>query len=84
MKNCPRITRINTNKNVRENSWENFAAADFYRLMKSDMSSEAITRRLKAASDLRDLCLKLGEARPLAVKEAPVEYNFRKKEQQYD
>jgi hypothetical protein len=42
--------------------------------MKDDMSSEAITSRLKAASDLRDLCLKLGQARPLVVNEDTVPY----------
>jgi hypothetical protein len=42
--------------------------------MKTDMSSDAITRRLKAASELRDLCLKLGEARPLTVEEEPTPY----------
>lgn len=46
--------------------------------MKTDI--EAITRRLKAASKLRDLCLKLGEARPMTANEESVEYNFRKKD----
>jgi hypothetical protein len=40
------------------------------------MSSQAITSRIKAASELRDLCLKLGEANPLAVKEEPVPYKI--------
>ena len=48
--------------------------------MKHNMTSEAITRRIKAASDLRDLCLKLGKARPQVVKEEPAEYNFKKKD----
>lgn len=51
--------------------------------MKPDMSSEAITRRLKSASDLRDLCLKLGEARPPAVKEDSAEYHFKKKDTEW-
>jgi hypothetical protein len=35
--------------------------------MKAEMSSKAITRRLKAVSELRDLCLKLGNAKPSGV-----------------
>lgn len=45
--------------------------------MKTDMSSQAITRRIKATSELRDLCLKLGEAHPLSVKEDPLPYRTR-------
>ena len=33
--------------------------------MKVDMSPEAVTARLKLASQLRRLCLALGKARPL-------------------
>ena len=33
--------------------------------MKVDMSREAVTARLKLASQLRRLCLALGKARPL-------------------
>lgn len=42
--------------------------------MKTDMSSQAITRRIKVVSELRDLCLKLGKARPLAVNEDTPQY----------
>lgn len=42
--------------------------------MKPDMTSQAITRRIRAASELRDLCLELGKARPLVVKEEPTIY----------
>lgn len=45
--------------------------------MNPDMSSQAVTRRIKAASDLRDLCLKLGHARPMQVKEGAPEYKTR-------
>ena len=38
--------------------------------MKVDMSPEAVTARLKLASQLRRLCLALGKARP--VKQATV------------
>ncbi len=51
-----------------------------YKAMKTDMSSQAITRRIRAVSELRDLCLKLGEANPLAVKEEPVSYKIRMSE----
>jgi hypothetical protein len=33
--------------------------------MKVDMSPAAITRRLRRASELRDLCLSLGKAKPV-------------------
>jgi hypothetical protein len=42
------------------------------------MSSQAITRRIRAVSELRDLCLKLGESRPLAVKEEFIPYKTTK------
>ena len=45
--------------------------------MKADMSSKAITRRIKAVSELRDLCLKLGKAQPLVVKEDGSQYRTR-------
>ncbi len=48
--------------------------------MAADMSSQAITRRLKAASDLRALCLQLGQSSTMVVKEDTAEYNFKKKE----
>jgi len=41
------------------------------------MSSHAISRRIKAVSELRDLCLKLGKARPLTVREDEPEYRTR-------
>jgi len=48
--------------------------SEFKQTMKTDMSSQAITRRIKAVSELRDLCLKLGKARPLAVREDAPQY----------
>jgi len=45
--------------------------------MKVDMSPEAVTARLKLASQLRRLCLALGKARPVkqpAVGDAPTIY----------
>jgi hypothetical protein len=49
--------------------------------MKVDMSPEAVTARLKLASQLRRLCLSLGKARPVdirieepAVADASTEY----------
>ena len=45
--------------------------------MKVDMSPEAVTARLKLASQLRRLCLALGKARPVkqpAVADAPTIY----------
>ena len=45
--------------------------------MKTDMSSKVITRRIKAVSELRDLCLKLGKARPLVVREDAPPYKTR-------
>jgi hypothetical protein len=47
--------------------------------MKVDMSPEAVTARLKLASQLRRLCLSLGEARPVeqpAVADAPTIYEL--------
>jgi hypothetical protein len=38
------------------------------------MSSQAIDRRIKAVSELRDLCLELRKARPLVVKEEAPQY----------
>jgi hypothetical protein len=45
--------------------------------MKTDMSSQAVTRRIKAVSELRYLCLKLGKARPVAVSEDAPQYRAR-------
>jgi len=45
--------------------------------MKTDLSSQAITRRIKAVSELRDLCLKLGKARPMAISEDAPQYRTR-------
>ena len=45
--------------------------------MKVDMSPEAVTARLKLASQLRRLCLALGKARPVkqpTVADAPTIY----------
>ncbi len=45
--------------------------------MKFDMSPEAVTARLKLASQLRRLCLALGKARPVkqpTVEDAPTIY----------
>lgn len=45
--------------------------------MKVDMSPEAVTARLKLASQLRRLCLALGKARPVkqpTVADAPSSY----------
>lgn len=51
--------------------------------MKVDMSPEAVTARLKLASQLRRLCLALGKARPVdrpveqpAVADAPTIYEL--------
>jgi len=38
-----------------------------------DMSSEAVTRRLRRSSDLRDLCVALMKAKRLGDKKAPTE-----------
>ena len=45
-----------------------------------DMSSEAITRRLRMASQLRDLSLSLMKAKPLTAEEARELRDRRKKE----
>jgi len=48
--------------------------------MKVDMSPEAVTARLKLASQLRRLCLALGKARPVkqpAVRDASTIYERR-------
>ena len=48
--------------------------------MRVDMSSEAVTARLKLVSQLRRLCLSLGKARPIdraeqpSVADAPTNY----------
>lgn len=52
--------------------------------MKVDMSAKAIDRRLRATSDLRELCLKLGKVgaanRSNAVRESSPRYESGKKE----
>ena len=45
-----------------------------------DMTSEAISRRLRMASKLRDLSLSLSKAKPLTAEEAQELRDLRKKE----
>ena len=51
--------------------------------MKVDMSAKAIERRLRAVSDLRDLCLRLGKIGKSGwnneVREASPRYEYNKK-----
>ena len=42
-------------------------------MIKTDMSPEAITRRLRQAFELRRLCLELGKARPAPEANRPAE-----------
>lgn len=49
-------------------------------MKKIDMSSEAITRRLRQASELRDLSLSLMRSKPLTAEEAVELRKKRKKE----
>lgn len=56
--------------------------------MKVDMSAKAIDRRLRATSDLRELCLKLGKVgaadRSNAVRESSPRYESGKKSRRTD